>query len=158
VLVVGAGIVGLSSAYQIKRTHPNLSVLIIDREAAAGQGDTAKSNAALRDTFTSTVNRTLARSTIEFYKHVQFELGFNLNLDMVGYLWLLSRKQAREFGEVEGEMRRQGTRFRTYEVNEITKMIPDLTPQPATQQSKLMELETIERGSSESTAGQWRQN
>jgi len=86
VLVVGAGIIGLSSAYHIKRAHPELSVLIIDRGSAAGQGDTAKSNAALRDTFTSTTNRTLARSTIDFYKHVQSDLGFNLNLDMVGYL------------------------------------------------------------------------
>ena len=146
VLVVGAGIVGLSCAYHIKQAHPELSVLIIDRGAAAGQGDTAKSNAALRDTFTSTVNRTLARSTIEFYKHVQFELGFNLNLDMVGYLWLLSPKQAEDFGAVESDMRKQGTRFRTYDVNELTKMIPDLTPQPESQQSNLMGLQRVEKG------------
>ena len=83
VLVVGAGIIGLSSAYHIKETHPELSVVIIDRAPAAGQGDTAKSNAALRDTFTSTVNRTLARSSIEFYKHVQTDIGFNKRLEPV---------------------------------------------------------------------------
>jgi glycine/D-amino acid oxidase-like deaminating enzyme len=105
VLVIGAGIIGLSSAYHIKEAHPELSVLIIDRAPAAGQGDTAKSNAALRDTFTSTVNRMLARSSIEFYKHVQSELGFNLNLDLVGYLWLLSKNQVREYEAVEAEMR-----------------------------------------------------
>jgi glycine/D-amino acid oxidase-like deaminating enzyme len=146
VLVVGAGIIGLSSAYHIKQAHPDLSVLIIDRGAAAGQGDTAKSNAALRDTFTSTVNRTLARSTIEFYKHVQFDLGFNLNLDMVGYLWLLSQKQARELEGVEAEMRRQGTRFRTYDADELSAMIPDLTTAPSSQQSRLMGLESVEKG------------
>ena len=57
VLVVGAGIIGLSSAYHLKQNHPELSVLIIDRAPAAGQGDTAKSNAAVRDTFTSYLNR-----------------------------------------------------------------------------------------------------
>jgi FAD-dependent oxidoreductase domain-containing protein 1 len=146
VLVVGAGIIGLSSAYHIKQAHPDISMLIIDRNAAVGQGDTAKSNAALRDTFTSTVNRTLARSTIEFYKHVQLDLGFNLNLDMVGYLWLLSKRQLEELDAVEAEMRKQGTRFRTYEANELATMIPDLAPQPTSQQSKLMELEAVEKG------------
>jgi len=146
VLVVGAGIIGLSSAYHIKQAHPDLSVLIIDRCAAAGQGDTAKSNAALRDTFTSTINRTLARSTIEFYKHVQNDLRFNLNLDMVGYLWLLSKGQLKGLEEVEAEMQKQGTRIRTYEVNELAEMIPDLTPQPISEQGKLMELAGVEKG------------
>ena len=146
VLIVGAGIIGLSSAYHIKQAHPSDSMLIIDRSAAAGQGDTARSNAALRDTFTSTVNRTLARSTIEFYKHVQFDLGFNLNLDMVGYLWLLTKKQARELEAIEQEMRAQGTRFRTYDAKELTNMIPDLDPQPSSEQARLMGLESVERG------------
>ncbi len=146
VVVIGAGIIGLSSAYRIKQTHPELSVLIIDRAPAAGQGDTAKSNAALRDTFTSTVNRTLARSSIEFYKHVQSEIGFNLNLDLVGYLWLLSKNQVREYEAVEAEMREQGTRLRTVETNELGDLIPDLVVQPSSQQSKLMGLENVEKG------------
>jgi len=146
VAVVGAGIVGLSSAYHIKQTNPDVSVLIIDRNAAAGQEDTAKSNAALRDTFTSAVNRTLARSTIDFYKHVQSELGFNLNLDMVGYLWLLGKRQVRDFETVEADMRRQGTRLRMYDVNELEALIPDLTIRPSSEQSKLMGLEGVEKG------------
>jgi len=146
VVVIGAGIIGLSSAYRIKQTHPELSVLIIDRAPAAGQGDTAKSNAALRDTFTSTVNRTIARSSIEFYKHVQSEIGFNLNLDLVGYLWLLSKNQVRDYEEVEAEMREQGTRLRTVETNELGDLIPDLVVQPSSQQSKLMGLENVEKG------------
>ena len=146
VLVIGAGIIGLSSAYHIKQNHPDLSLLIIDRAPAVGQGDTAKSNAALRDTFTSTVNRTLARSSIEFYKHVQSETGFNLNLDLVGYLWLLSKNQAREYEMVEGEMRDQGTRLRTVESNELSDLIPDLVLQPSSQQSRLMGLESVEKG------------
>jgi glycine/D-amino acid oxidase-like deaminating enzyme len=146
VLIVGAGIVGLSSAYHIKEIHPELSVLVIDRSSAAGQGDTAKSNAALRDTFTSSVNRTLARSSIEFYKHVQLEIGFNLNLDLVGYLWLLSKNEVREYEAVEAEMRQQGTRLRTVESNELADLIPDLVLQLSSQQSKLMGLNSVEKG------------
>lgn len=146
VLVVGAGIIGLASAYHIKEAHPELSVLIIDRNAAVGQGDTAKSNAALRDTFTSTVNRTLARGTIDFYRHVQEDLGVNLNLDMVGYLWLLSKAQADGLESLEEEMRKQGTKFRTYETDELAAIIPDLIPRPTSQESRLMGLESVEKG------------
>ena len=146
VLVVGAGIIGLSSAYHLKQNHPELSVLIIDRAPAAGQGDTAKSNAAVRDTFTSHLNRSLARSSIDFYKHVQSEIGFNLNLDLVGYLWLLSKNQVREYETVEAEMREQGTRLRTVESNELGALIPDLVLQPSSEQSRLMGLESVEKG------------
>jgi len=69
VLVIGAGIIGLSAAYHIRKENPDLSVLVLDRNAAASQGETAKSVAAVRDCFTSEVNRLLAHSTIEFYKH-----------------------------------------------------------------------------------------
>ena len=92
------------------------------------------------------MNRTLARSSIEFYKHVQSEIGFNLNLDLVGYLWLLSKNQVREYEAVEAEMREQGTRLRTVETNELGDLIPDLVVQPSSQQSKLMGLENVEKG------------
>lgn len=92
------------------------------------------------------MNRTLARSSIEFYKHVQSKIGFNLNLDLVGYLWLLSKNQAREYEAVEAEMREQRTRLRTVESNELADLIPDLVLQPSSQQSRLMDLESVEKG------------
>jgi glycine/D-amino acid oxidase-like deaminating enzyme len=53
VLVIGAGIIGLSAAYHIKEHDPNLSVLVLDRNAAPAQGYTSKSVADIRNTFTS---------------------------------------------------------------------------------------------------------
>jgi glycine/D-amino acid oxidase-like deaminating enzyme len=145
-LIIGAGIIGLSSAYHIKQAHPDLSVLIVERHAAPGQGDTAKSVAAIRDTFTSDVNRTLSRSSIDFYKHVQSELGFNLNLDLVGYLWLLSSDEVRAYEAIEGQMRAQGMRLKTFERSELTQLLPDLILDPSSEQSRLMGLRSIEKG------------
>jgi len=145
-LIVGAGIIGLSSAYHIKKSNPDLSVLIVERHAAPGQGDTAKSVAAIRDTFTSDVNRTLARSSIDFYKHVQSEIGFNLNLELVGYLWLLNRDEVRAYEAIEAQMRAQGMRLKTYERSELTQFTPDLVLDPSSEQGKLMGLKSVERG------------
>jgi FAD-dependent oxidoreductase domain-containing protein 1 len=145
VLVVGAGIIGLSVAYHIKEDNPQLSVLVVDRNAATGQGDTAKSNGALRDTFTSEVNRLLAGSTIDFYKHVQSELGFNLNINLVGYLWLLSEKRFMAYEKLAEEMRAQGIQLRVIERDELSEQIPDLVLDPASEQNKLLGLENVHK-------------
>jgi glycine/D-amino acid oxidase-like deaminating enzyme len=145
VLVIGAGVIGLSNAYHIKENNPQLSVLVLDRNAATGQGDTAKSNAALRDTFTSEVNRLLAGSTINFYKHVQHELGFNLNLNLVGYLWLLSGKQFTTYENIANQMQAQGIRLRMVERDELAAQIPDLVLDPSSEQSKILELESVHK-------------
>ncbi len=143
VLVVGAGVIGLSTAYHIKANNPQLSVLVIDRSATTGQGDTAKSMAALRDTFTSEVNRILARSTIDFYRHVQNELGFNLNLDLVGYLWLMNKTEFEAYDRFAPHMRSQGVRLKEIEREELAALIPDLVLDPASDQSKLMGLQSV---------------
>jgi FAD-dependent oxidoreductase domain-containing protein 1 len=146
VLVVGAGVIGLSTAYHIKEKNPNLSVLVMDRSAAPGQGDTAKSMAALRDTFTSDVNRLLARSTIDFYKHVQLDLGFNLNLNLIGYLWLLTEAEFAAYEKVADEMRKQGIRLKVFEREELATLIPDIVLDPSSEQSKLIGLESVHKG------------
>jgi glycine/D-amino acid oxidase-like deaminating enzyme len=143
VLVVGAGVIGLSIAYHIKQTHPDLSVLIVDRKPAPAQGDTAKSMAAVRDTFTSDVNRLLASSSIDFYRHVQTKLGFDLDLELIGYLWLLTDPQFKSFESVAPGLTEQGVRFRVLEPNELSGMVPDLVLNPSSEQSKLMDLGSI---------------
>ena len=145
VLVVGAGVIGLSTAYHIKQAHPELSVLIVDRKAAPAQGDTAKSMAAVRDTFTSDVNRLLASSSIDFYKYVQTKLGLDLDLELIGYLWLLTEREFKSFESVAPGMTQQGIRFKVLEPNQFSNLIPDLVLNPSTEQSKLMNLESIYR-------------
>jgi len=143
VLIVGAGVIGLASAYHIKLAHPNLAALVVDRKSAPAQGDTAKSMAAIRDTFTSDVNRVLAGSTIDFYKHVQTQLGFDLSLELIGYLWLLTQPQFKLFESIEAGMRKQDVQFKLLEREELTAKIPDLSLHPASEQSKLIGLEPV---------------
>ncbi|MDH5754009.1 MAG: FAD-dependent oxidoreductase, partial [Candidatus Bathyarchaeota archaeon] len=62
-VIVGAGILGLSTAYHIKKEHPNAEILLIDKLSAAGQANTAKSAGAFRCLFYSRTNFTLADSS-----------------------------------------------------------------------------------------------
>ncbi|MHA1408616.1 MAG: FAD-dependent oxidoreductase, partial [Candidatus Heimdallarchaeaceae archaeon] len=56
VVIVGAGILGMAIAYHIKEKESEKSILVVDKEASAGAGNTAQSAAMYRDTFSSEVN------------------------------------------------------------------------------------------------------
>ncbi len=92
-LVVGAGILGLSTAYHIKLINPSLKILIVDKNVAAGLGSTINSAAAFRCFFSSTSNLALADSSVEFYRHLQDDLGVNLKMRWCGYLWTFTEQE-----------------------------------------------------------------
>jgi glycine/D-amino acid oxidase-like deaminating enzyme len=123
VVVIGAGVIGLSSAYHMKSENTDLRIIVLDETGAAGQGDTAKSAGAFRNVFTSDVNRLLAGSSIDFYGHIQKDLGFNLDLKYSGYLWLLADKQFRRLENVVESMRREGIQLRIWEKKDLKDMI-----------------------------------
>ncbi|MBD3172477.1 FAD-dependent oxidoreductase, partial [Candidatus Bathyarchaeota archaeon] len=69
ILVVGAGIMGLSTAYHLKKQDPDKDILVIDKYAGPGQGNSAKSEGGFRNMFTSKTNYLLADTSIDFFFH-----------------------------------------------------------------------------------------
>lgn len=90
IIIVGAGIVGLTSAYHLKRENPDLSITIVDRSGTYAQGNTAKSAAGFRNIFTAEINYKLSNSSIEFYRHVQNDLKRDLEMKFSGYMFLFN--------------------------------------------------------------------
>ncbi|PWB52738.1 MAG: hypothetical protein C3F06_07450 [Candidatus Methanoperedenaceae archaeon] len=88
-IIIGAGVIGSSTAYYLKKALPEKRILLIDRNRTAGAGNTAKSAALYRNFFSSRTNRMLAASSIRYY----IELGGKIGLDPIGYLWLFSEEQ-----------------------------------------------------------------
>jgi glycine/D-amino acid oxidase-like deaminating enzyme len=95
VAIIGAGIVGLTSAYHIKKNNPDVNIVVIDKAPTYAQGNTARSAAGFRDMFSSDMNFNLSNSTIGFYRHVQEDLGFDMGMQFVGYLFLTSNDDPR---------------------------------------------------------------
>lgn len=115
VIVVGAGAWGLSSAYHLALSRPDLAILVVDARSGPGEGSTGASNGMVRDVFSSWDNHVLAKSSIAFYRHLMDEHE-ELRpptplLDLYGYLWLLpeSRREgfyslvARSHGSIDAE-------------------------------------------------------
>jgi FAD-dependent oxidoreductase domain-containing protein 1 len=147
VLIVGAGVLGLSSAYHIKRRDPSKRVIVIERLGGPGQGNTAKSMGAFRNIFTSETNFLLTDSTIDWLIHLQGELGHDLRLHMIGYLWLFSEPQYRRLSDPLSKIRARGTETTTFKEDELRKIIPDLvTDFSEDEEADLMGLEEVSYG------------
>ncbi|MDH5390464.1 MAG: FAD-binding oxidoreductase [Candidatus Bathyarchaeota archaeon] len=153
VLIVGAGILGLSTAYHVKNRNPELDVLIVDKLGAAGQGSTARSAGAFRCLFSSRTNFALADSSAEFYKHIQNDLGFDLKLRWTGYLWLFSENGYRKMLPVLKNLRGKGFQCVEYDESELAKKLDMRTKFVEDEEAQLMGLGNVHKGILISKAG-----
>ncbi|MEM2141716.1 MAG: FAD-binding oxidoreductase [Candidatus Thorarchaeota archaeon] len=149
IIVVGAGIVGVASAYYLQKNNPDRRILLLDRLPAAGQGNTAMSAAAVRNMFASSTNQLLTDTSIRFIRHVQEELGFELLWENIGYLWLLGKDQF-ESPSVKlwmDRMSASGIHYRVYNREQLKEMIPGLnTDFSSDDAAQLMNLREVSHG------------
>jgi glycine/D-amino acid oxidase-like deaminating enzyme len=145
-VIVGAGILGLSTAYHIKKEHPNAEILLIDKLNAAGQGNTAKSASAFRCLFYSRTNFTLADSSVEFYRHLQDDLGVNLKLRWAGYLWFLDEKGYGQMQPVLKDLAGKGFEYKEYDGNELAEKLGIQTNLTDDEEARLMGLANVHKG------------
>jgi len=146
VVIVGAGILGLSTAYHLKSSFPELNVLVVERLGAAGQGSTAKSAAAFRCLFHSRTNFAIADSSAEFYKHVQNELGFDLKLRWAGYLWLFDKDGYSKMLPVLKDLANRGFRYVECDEGELAKKLDMHTNFAGDEEARMMGLGNVYKG------------
>ncbi len=128
IIVVGAGVLGVATAFHIQKNNPEKKILLVDRYLAAGQANTAMSAAAVRNMFASSTNQMLTDSSIKYFEHVQNDLGYELMFEKTGYLWLLNEEQF-ESSNVKTWMERMdksGISFKVYNKEQLQDMIPGL--------------------------------
>jgi len=146
VVTVGAGIIGLATAYHLKARNPDLKILVVDKRAAAGQGSTAKSAAAFRCLFASRTNFALADSSAEFYQHVQNDLHVDLKLRWAGYLWFFDEDGYRRMLPVLKELGAKGFQYKEYDEAELARKLDMRTNFADDEEAKMMGLGNVHKG------------
>jgi glycine/D-amino acid oxidase-like deaminating enzyme len=147
VIVIGAGIMGVASAYHLKKNNPNKRILVVDRYGAPGQGNTGRSNAMFRNTFSSADNQTLSNSSIDFYVHVQEELKVDIGLQKIGYLWLMSDSQLSRSERFLQGMERNGIEIVREGKEDLGRLLPSVvTDFDSNEEAALMELPRVDGG------------
>lgn len=142
IVVVGAGVFGLATAHYLRLAHPNERMLVLDARLAPGEGSTGASAAMVRDVFTSSDNRNLARSTIDFYGSTQAE-GIDLGLDLYGYLWMLDRGDLDRYAPHVEDF---GPGVARVVAADELRSMPGLSLAPSSASAKLMELPPVAGG------------
>jgi len=145
-LIVGAGIIGLATAYHIKSRNPKADVIVVDKLAAAGQGSTAKSAAAFRCLFYSHTNFALADSSVEFYRYIQSDLDYDLKLRWAGYLWLFDKEEYHKMLPVLTDLSEKGFQYREYDESELAKKLGIKTNFSDDEEAQLMGLGNVHKG------------
>jgi glycine/D-amino acid oxidase-like deaminating enzyme len=149
IVVVGAGCLGVATAYYLQKNSPDKRILLVERTLAAGQANTAMSAAAVRNMFASSTNQLLTDTSIKYFEHVQEELGYDLFFEKIGYLWLLGEEQFnRESIKVWMErMKKSGISHKVYNKKELKEMIPGLNIDFASdEEAELMNLREVSYG------------
>ena len=147
IIIVGAGIIGMSSAYHLQKNNPNKKILVIDKETGAGQGNTAKAAGMFRNTFSSRTSQVLSDTSINFYSYLQNEMNYDIRLIKTGYLWLLTKRQLDEYSPIIKKMMNHGIEIRILKKDELKK-IPKLNLElnKNREETKYLGLENIHKG------------
>ncbi len=146
-LIIGAGIMGLSTAYYMKKRQPSKKILVIDKYAGPGQGNSAKSEGGFRNIFTSETNYLLADSSIDYFFHMEEELGFNLKMEAIGYLWLFSEEQYEKIRPAVEGLKAKGVELEVYNREEIEARVPSLiTDFGDDEEAELLGLKSVDYG------------
>ncbi|RLI09773.1 FAD-dependent oxidoreductase, partial [Candidatus Bathyarchaeota archaeon] len=122
-------------------------MVVIDRCGGPGQGNSAKSEGGFRNVFASEANYLLADSTIDWFTHLENDLGYDLKLAHIGYLWLFSEAQHARLEDAFETMRDRGVELKTFGKEDLERMIPDLvTDFEGDEEADLLGLEPVDVG------------
>ncbi|MEM0482676.1 MAG: FAD-binding oxidoreductase [Nitrososphaerota archaeon] len=140
-VVVGAGIVGLTSAFHFAKLRGG-RILVIDANAGPAQGNTARSVGGFRmGLFTSKVNRLISETTVKFYLDVQ-KSGYDLGIHQLGYLVLLDILKYEQYVQYVQDLLQAGT-ARLLSREDLKKRIGFIEVDLDDEEARLLELKPI---------------
>ncbi|HSM31836.1 MAG TPA: FAD-dependent oxidoreductase, partial [Woeseiaceae bacterium] len=129
VVIAGAGIIGLSIAWQLARRSA-LRIAVIEKGAAVGEGSTGASSAICRVRYSNDEMLLLARDGIQAYRHWAAFTGLAdpaAKFQQDGVLWMPGSD--REWADLEhGRMQRFGVASEVLDDDDIAERFPALSP------------------------------
>jgi sarcosine oxidase subunit beta len=106
VVVIGAGIIGASIAWHLARDGRG-SIAVLEKEAGAGAGSTAKAAGGIRAQFSSAVNIELSKLSMERFERFPEEMGVPADFIQAGYLFLASTDSHQRLFEANAALQRR---------------------------------------------------
>lgn len=122
VVVVGGGCLGASAAYRLAAS--GVDVVLVERDEL-GSGSTIKAAGGVRAQFSDPVNVRLGARSLEQFRTFAADLGQEIDLHTVGYLFLLSSPDdVRDFETAVAVQNDLGVPTRMIDVAEAQRLSP----------------------------------
>lgn len=90
IIIIGAGIIGLSIAYHLLEVDPKLSITVLEKEKILGLGSTGKCTGGIRYQFRSPLLRRLSLLSRDFFHNFEAVFDTPIWYKEKGYLMLAS--------------------------------------------------------------------
>jgi len=88
VLIIGAGVIGLSIAYHLARKQTGLHIVVLEKEKMHGAGSTAQCTGGIRHQFTNPLNIQLTKISYPYFLRFAAEMQYPIYFRKNGYLLL----------------------------------------------------------------------
>ncbi len=125
-VIVGGGVMGASTAYHLAKKGCK-DVLLLERERFFGTQATGKCAGGIRYQFGTEINVRLSKLSLPMLHRFEEQLGQAIDLNMCGYLFLLSEEEDVEAFHQTVEMhRRLGVETAWLEPSEIAELVPGI--------------------------------
>src|SRR3984885_13058218 len=127
VVIVGAGIVGSSIAYQLTRAGCR-NVVLLERESSQGKGSTGKSMGGVRAQFSTPVNIRMSLYSIPFFRDFEETMGHPSGYRAQGYLFVATADRHLEYlrANYERQVAAGLTTASLVGRDDIVRMVPQL--------------------------------
>ena len=129
VAIVGAGVMGASTAYWLNRLDPSLSVLLVERDPTYARASSALSASSIRLQFSQPVNIRMSQFGVEFYRGIGEALAVDgdrpdIGLVEPGYLYLANAAQAPSLRAANATQRALGASVELLEPAQLARRFP----------------------------------
>jgi sarcosine oxidase subunit beta len=127
VVVIGAGIMGLSVAYNLARHFDTTDVVVLDRSYLCS-GASGRNGGGVRAQFSGEENIRLMQESLRICRDFAAEMGINVWFRQGGYLFLVRSEAARESLEASVAVQRScGHPTRMLSPKQARKIVPELS-------------------------------
>ncbi|MEB2310209.1 MAG: FAD-binding oxidoreductase [Sorangiineae bacterium] len=127
IVIIGAGIMGLSIAYNLARHHGKQRIVVVDASYLCG-GASGRNGGGVRAQWSSETNVRLMQESLELCHHFAKEHRINTWFREGGYLFLArSEEHRRELEKSVALQNECGLVTRLLEPREISKVVPELS-------------------------------
>lgn len=127
--IIGAGIIGASVTYHLKKFSFNEKIDIFDKLNAPGEASTALSAGGARNLWSTPVNLALTTESLRRFSSFKDETGMSIGYEKIGYLFCLYEDEHKRIEGFLPEWKKYGVNAELISADRIDNFVPKLKPE-----------------------------